>query len=137
MDLDLNKFERVITAILDLCYEPDDEKIIGENVSPFPELKVIFDGYGYNEETDEDDDENFESYTIFLHKDLEDEGFEFPEHETTPWAIIQRPDDEICIHSQLDVNEELFHINFDFENSAMSNEQLNSILSHVERKYLD
>lgn len=137
MDLDLNKFEKVITAILDLCYEPDEEKIIGENISPFPELKVIFDEYGYNEDTDEDDDENFESYAIYIHKDLERNGFEFPVHETSPWAVVNRPNDEICIHAQLDVNDEIFHINFDFENSAISNEQFNSILNFLEEKYLD
>ncbi len=137
MDLDINKLEKVITYFLGISHEPDDEKIVGENISPFPELKVIFDGYGYNEDTDEDDDENFESYAIFIHKDLQKEGFEFPEHESTPWAIVHRPTEEVCIHAQLDVNDEIFHINYDFENSAISNEQLNSILDFLEEKYLD
>ncbi len=137
MEVNLDKFEKVVTYFFDLCREPDEEKNIGENISPFPELKVIFDGYGYNEETDEDDDESFESYTIFIHKDLDQKGFKFPEHETTAWAIIQRPFDEICFNAQFDVNEEFFHMNYDFENSAMSNEQLNVLINYLEEKYLD
>lgn len=137
MSLDLEKFEKVITYFLEICHEPDEEKVIGENISPYPELKVIFEGFGYNEDTDEEDDENFESYAIFIHKDLDKDGFIFPEHESTAWSIVSRPDDEVCIHSQLDVNEEHFNLNFDLEHTLLTEDRVNELLKFLEKKYID
>lgn len=77
--------------------EPGDES--GE--TPFG-VKIIFDGYGYNEETDEQNDLNTLSFAVFVHKDSLTK--EFPPHELTPWALIHRPKEEVCIWAWYDVN---------------------------------
>ena len=56
-------------------------------------VKIIFDGYGYNEETDIEDDTNQLSFAVFVHKTSLTE--DFPEHEQTPWALIHRPKEEV------------------------------------------
>ena len=60
--------------------------------SPFG-VKIIFDGYGENEDGTED--LNTESFAIFVHKNSLVN--EFPEHDQTPWALIHRPKEEVCI----------------------------------------
>ena len=65
-------------------------------------VKIIFDGYGYNEETDEEDDFNTMSFAVFVHKNSLTE--EFPPHDLTPWALIHRPKEEVCIWCWYDEN---------------------------------
>lgn len=65
-------------------------------------IKIIFDGYGYNEETDEQDNYDMMSFAVFIHKDSLTN--EFPPHELTPWALIHRPKEECCIWAWYDVN---------------------------------
>jgi hypothetical protein len=72
-------------------------------------VKIIFDGFGYNEETDEENaDRNTQSFAIFIHKNSLTE--EFPPHEQTPWALIHRPKEEVCIYAWYDVNADLVDI---------------------------
>lgn len=68
-------------------------------------VKIIFDGYGYNEETNEEDNLDVMSFAVFVHKDSLN-GEEFPEHDQTPWALIHRPKDEVCIWVWYDANED-------------------------------
>jgi hypothetical protein len=69
-----------------------------------PGVKIIFDGYGYNEETNEDDDLNLMKFAIFVHKDSL--SGVFPDHEETPWALVHRPKEEVCISAIYDVPED-------------------------------
>jgi hypothetical protein len=72
-------------------------------------VKIIFDGFGYDEETDEENaDRNTQSFAIFIHKNSLTE--EFPPHEQTPWALIHRPKEEVCIYAWYDVNADLVDI---------------------------
>jgi hypothetical protein len=72
-------------------------------------VKIIFDGYGYDEETnDEQGNKNMMSFAVFVHKDSLTE--EFPPHELTPWALIHRPKEEVCIWVWYDVEEDSFDI---------------------------
>jgi len=72
-------------------------------------VKIIFDGFGYNEETDEENaDRNTQSFAVFVHKNSLTE--EFPPHELTPWALIHRPKEEVCIWAWYDVNADLVDI---------------------------
>lgn len=73
-----------------------------------PGVKIIFDGYGYNEETDEQDNTDVLSFAVFVHKDSL-KG-EFPEHTFTPWALIHRPDEEVCIWVWYDANEDSIEV---------------------------
>ena len=71
--------------------EPGDES----GVAPFG-VKIIFDGYGYDEETNEENaNESMIGLAVFVHKNSLTE--EFPPHELTPWALIHRPKEEVCI----------------------------------------
>ena len=64
-------------------------------------VKIIFDGYGYDEETDEENaDHNMVSFAVFVHKNSLTE--EFVPHELTPWALIHRPKEEVCIWAWYD-----------------------------------
>ena len=59
-------------------------------------VKIIFDGYGYDEETDEENgNKDMLSFAVFIHVDSLTR--EFPPHELTPWALIHRPKEEVCI----------------------------------------
>ena len=72
-----------------------------------PGIKIIFDGYG------EDDDGNpdlaTESYAVFIHRDSLDNE-DFPEHEKTPWALVHRPKEEVCIYAWYDVENDIWEI---------------------------
>jgi hypothetical protein len=90
-----------------------EELSIGEDISPIPELKIIFDGYGYDEETETDGSNiNIETFAFFVHKDALTDGFKFPVHEQTPWALIHRPNQEVCIHIFYEVSEDYWGVNF-------------------------
>ena len=66
-------------------------------------VKIIFDGYGDLEDEDENGEYRYTeggnksvlSFAVFVHKDSLTK--EFPEHEQTPWALIHRPKEEVCI----------------------------------------
>lgn len=80
-------------------------------------VKIIFDGYGYNEETNEEDDTNQMSFAVFIHKTSLTE--DFPEHEQTPWALIHRPKEEVCIWAWYDCeNDEVSVVPFEDNNST-------------------
>jgi hypothetical protein len=67
-------------------------------------VKIIFDGYADLETYDENNEYVYEegadttvmSFAVFVHKDSLDN--EFPPHEQTPWALIHRPKEEVCIY---------------------------------------
>jgi len=90
-------------------------------------VKIIFDGYGYNEDTDEEDDLNTMSFAVFVHKNSLTE--EFPEHEQTPWALIHRPKEEVCIWCWYDENaDQVDIIPFEDNNSTELDHKLVSNL---------
>lgn len=132
------RFEELIKNHLDIMWRNPDDLEIGYDVSDLREVKIIFDGYGYNEETDEEDDKNMESYAIFIHKDALKEGFEFPPHELTPWALIHRPKEEVCIYAWYDVENDYWDI-LPLEDRltycAMSEEDVMNILEGLHAKY--
>ena len=83
-----------------------DDLEIGNDSGDTPfGVKIIFDGFGYDEETDEENaDKTQLSFAVFVHKDSLTE--EFPEHELTPWALIHRPSEEVCFHVWYDMPED-------------------------------
>jgi hypothetical protein len=107
------RYEKLVEGLLRNSVEehdPDDA-VIGENISPYPEVKIIFDGFGYNSETDEENgDTNTESYAVFVHQNSGEDSFEFPEHEMTPWCLIHRPNEEVCIYTWLDISKDFWEI---------------------------
>ncbi len=138
MDYDYEAYERCLMHLLNGMWRDVDELEIGDNISDVREVKIIFDGYGYNEETDEQDDTNLESYAIFIHKDALTEDFEFPEHDMTPWALIHRPKEEICIFAWYDVANdtwEMQSLEEIVENTSMKEDDVMRILLGLEERY--
>jgi hypothetical protein len=111
-DYDYARYEKIIRKLLDSMLRDPDNLEIGENISDIPQVKIIFDGYGYDEETDtEGGDTSSESYAVFIHRDAGSSlDWSFPEHDMTPWALIHRPKEEICIHVWYDVVRDVWDI---------------------------
>ena len=99
-----------------------------------PGIKIIFDGYG------EDDEGNpdlaTESYAVFIHKDSLDIE-EFPEHEQTPWALVHRPKDEVCIWCWYDANTgDVDVIPFEDNNSTeLDPDYITTLIFELDEKY--
>ena len=109
MDYDYDRYCEILQAFMETSWRDPDDLEIGRNISDDPEIKIIFDGYGDldgEEEYVEGGDTNMESYAIFIHKDALNEGFEFPEHDMTPWALVHRPKEEVCIYAWHNVQED-------------------------------
>lgn len=137
-EYDYERFEELIRNHLDVMWRNDENLEIGEDISDLREVKIIFDGYGYNEETNEDDDVNMESYAIFIHKDALQEDFVFPEHELTPWALIHRPKEEVCIYAWYDVANDSWDIlplEDRLTDCAMNEQDVMEILEGLHKKY--
>jgi len=108
MEYDYWRYSELISKFVEDARPHPDDLSIGEDISTMPEVKIIFDGFGDldDEETGEyieGGNKNMESYAIFIHKNSAEPDFEFPEHDMTPWALIHRPDEEICIWAWHDV----------------------------------
>lgn len=96
-------------------YAEMDEEVLDGECSPGDEsgiapdgVKIIFDGYGYNEVTNDQDNFNMLSFAVFVHKTSLTE--EFPPHDLTPWALIHRPKEEVCIYVWYDVENDDWEI---------------------------
>jgi hypothetical protein len=58
-------------------------------------VKIIFDGYGLDERTDENDDKNSLSFAVFVH--MNSTNGDFPPHDLHPLGLVHRPNEECCI----------------------------------------
>ena len=118
MEYDYSRYEELVTMLMEASWRDPEDLEIGRDISDQPEVKIIFDGYG-DLEIDNGVDEyqykeggntKMESYAIFIHKDALEPEFIFPEHELTPWALIHRPKEEICIYAWYDVENDNWDI---------------------------
>ena len=103
-------------------------------------VKIIFDGYGALETDDEyieNGNKNMESYAIFIHKDAAHPDFMFPQHEFTPWGLVHRPDEEVCIYAWYDVENDEWTINSLYETSdhKMTDQEVMVILEALYEHY--
>ena len=135
-------FEELLQYHLDAMYHDSDEgSEIGENVSSVEEMKIIFDGYGDLETDDEyieGGNKNMESFAVFIHKDALTEGFVFPEHDMTPWALIHRPSEEVCIWVWHDVENdewEILPLEERLEDTELNGEQVMTIMEELHERY--
>lgn len=137
-DYNYEDYEKCLTALVENMWRDVDYLEIGEDISDVPEVKIIFDGYGYNEDTDEQDDKNHESYAIFIHKDALSEDFQFPEHDMTPWALIHRPKEEVCIYAWYNVENDEWDFSMledAVEHTSMEEEDVMKILMGLYDRY--
>jgi len=142
MPYDYERFEELLKHHLDAMYHDSDEgSEIGENISSVEEVKIIFDGYGDLETDDEyieGGNKNMESFAVFIHKDALTEGFVFPEHEFTPWALIHRPKEEVCIWVWHDVENdewEILDLEERLEDTELNTEQVMTIMEELHNRY--
>ena len=131
MSVDWKKLDDLILQVVRASASEqiaEEEFEQGSDVSKYPQLKVMFDGFG-----DDGDDENMASFALFVHKNSADNGFVFPEHEETPWAIVQRPDEEAIIFCWYNREEEDWDIlEPETENTDdLSPEQIIDILTKI------
>jgi hypothetical protein len=145
-DYDYKRFDDIIISMLESAKGNVDELEIGENISTLPEVKIIFDGYGdlefYNDNDEyrytEGGDTNMESYAVFIHKDSAQDEFEFPQHELTPWCLIHRPKEEVCIYAWYDVENDIWDIlplEERIEDTDLTIEQVMGILETLNERY--
>jgi hypothetical protein len=121
---DERDYSEIVEGWVREFYATMDEEVLDGDCDPGDEsgdapfgVKIIFDGYGYNEVTNEQDDTNMLSFAVFVHKDSLTK--EFPPHDLTPWALIHRPKEEVCIYAWLDVeNDSIDIIPFEDNNST-------------------
>ena len=105
-----------------ICTMDEDDYLYPGNDSgdaPFG-VKIIFDGFGdleTEEEYVEGGNKEMKSFAVFIHKTSLTE--EFPPHDITPWALIHRPKEEVCIYVWYDENaDEVEIIPFEDNNST-------------------
>ena len=139
MDYDYVKYDEMLHRHLDEMWRDEESLEIGENISNISEIKIIFDGYADldGETYVEQGDKNMESYAIFIHKDSAQENFEFPEHDMTPWGLIHRPDEEVCIYAWYNVEDDEWEINGLYETSEhkMTDAEVMEILETLDKRY--
>ena len=139
-DYDYDRYEKILLKLLSYMLRDPKYLVIGENISDVSDVKIIFDGYGDLDEEEyiEGGDKNAESYAIFIHRDAgKEDDFEFPVHESTPWGLLHRPDEEVCIHAWYDVADDSWSINSLEETSdhSMSNSQVMDVLIRLSERY--
>jgi hypothetical protein len=79
-----------------------------------------------------------ESFAVFIHKDALTEGFVFPEHEFTPWALIHRPKEEVCIWVWHDLENdewEILDLEERLEDTELNTEQVMTIMEELHNRY--
>ena len=144
-DYNYERYNEIILKMLEVMWRDPDDLEIGRDISDLPEVKIIFDGYGDLETEDEDGNyvykergnTNMESYAIFIHKDTAKPDFIFPEHDLTPWALIHRPKEEVCIYAWYDVENDDWSINALEETSDhdMTDEEVMVVLEYLYEYY--
>lgn len=112
-----------------------EELEYNENLSGYPEIKIMFNAYG-DDERGEGMDTNIESYYMFINQACLDDGFVFPEHELFRGTIVHRPD-EVCITAIYNVEEDYWDINFPEleEDSPFDEEQLSEVLQELYQRH--
>lgn len=137
MNYDPELYSEVVTGLVKHSNREPGFLEIGEDISAVSGIKVIFDGYGYDEETDEEGaDVNLESYAVFIHRNsLTDE---FPEHDLTPWGLIHRPKEEVCIYVWYDVERDEYDVqelSDVLDEGGMTEEEVMNIIQELKETY--
>ena len=107
----------------------------GEDFGEIPKgIKIIFDGYGYNEQTDQDDDLNMLSFAVFVHKNSLTEYF--PPHESNFNMIIHRPSEECYINVWYTVKDDYINVLpfEDMNNTELDHKFLIDLIFKIEER---
>ena len=144
-EVDYTRYHEIIQKLLDVMWRDPDDLEIGVDISDIPAVKIIFDGHGDLETEDEEGNyvyeeranTNMECYAIFIHKNSGKKDFVFPEHDVSPWCLIHRPEEEVCIYAWYDVENDDWTINSLYETSEhdMTDEEVMEILEILDKRY--
>ena len=126
-----DKFEEIMIKFLSRINRNSSNLIVGDNISSHPQLKIMFEGY----EKDEDDEDILDSevYSFFIHKYSALDSFVFPEHESSTWSIVHRPEQEAWFKVSYDVPGDSWSFywypdnNSDNDTELTENEIINSL----------
>ena len=127
MEYDYNLFSSYVINLLKQNYPTTNVREIGENISIWPNVKIIFDGYSNKVEVGENQYEyieqgnkNVEAWVMFVHKDALTENFVFTEHERVAWPdhpeelpdwqIVRRPNEEVVLWAWYNKNEDSWNV---------------------------
>ncbi len=101
--------EMLSFLLLEAIYSDENTDTPGENISPFPEVKIIFEQYGLDENDEEDTSQK--CYSIFVHRNSGKKKFVFPAHESSFRTINHREDEEVYFRAWYDNGEDLISLN--------------------------
>jgi hypothetical protein len=129
--------DEILEYFLEEARTEADSFVVGEDISPIPELKIIFDGFA--EDDNGEEDQSNESYALFIHKDALNKNFIFPKHEVAPWSLVHRPDQEIWLHAWYDATDIYWTLpddwNDSIDNKNLSVELFEDILSKLYKRH--
>jgi hypothetical protein len=129
--------DEILEYFLEEARTQADSFVVGEDISPIPELKIIFDGFA--EDDNGEEDQSNESYALFIHKDALNKNFVFPKHEVAPWSLVHRPDQEIWLHAWYDATDNYWTLpddwNDSIDNKNLSVELFEDILSKLYKRH--
>ena len=133
----MDNYEEIIERWVRDFRETMSEYEIGCNDGDTPNgVKIIFDGFG-NLETDDEyvehGDTDMESYAVFIHKTSLTE--EFPEHTFTPFGLMHRPKEEVCIYAWYNRSaDEVEVIPFEFGSTELDDDFVRELIFEIERR---
>jgi len=127
----------IVEQLMEDAREIVEELEYNEDISPVPELKIMFNGFGDDDELGEGADTNIETYYLFVDKDCLEDGFSFPEHDLSNGSIIHR-NNEVRIVAIYNVDEEFWDINFpEIDDPALDEEELSNTLEEIYRRHYE
>jgi hypothetical protein len=101
--------EMLSFLLLEAIYSDENCEVRGENISPFPEVKIMFEQYGVDD--DDEEDTSQKCYSIFVHKNSGEEKFSFPPHESSFGLVNHREDQEVYFRAWYDNGEDVLSLN--------------------------
>jgi hypothetical protein len=101
-----------------------------------PGVKIIFDGYGLNEDTNQYDDINIMNFAVFIHKDsLKLKAF--LKHEATSFGLVHRPEEEVCINCYYDIANDVFDLNpFEDGDTELQHEEVYQLIHDLNDRHI-
>ena len=128
--------EMLSFLLLEAIYSDENREVRGENISPFPEVKIIFEQYGLDD--DDQEDTSQKCYSIFVHKNSGAKKFSFPHHESAFGLIVHRGDEEVYFRAWYDNNENSLSLNDTDEaisESEISPDEIDEVIVNLYSRY--
>lgn len=122
--------------ILEAIYSDENRSTPGEDISPYPEVKIMFEEYGLD---DDDEEDTFQQcYSIFVHKNSGKQNFSFPPHNSSFGLTNHRDDQEVYFRAWYDNGENSLSLNDTDEaisESEVSAEAIDEAITSLYSRY--